>query len=174
MVSTSTDGALTEPDRRSKRSKRSKRIRLQVSLLAQARLRRERVLHAAWAGARAAGGASAVLAHPAHTTLRTRNNGTPMPKKDTDAPQLHHGHRLLTVRDSAHLRAADPIPKDLHAAARPQGRSASLRMLRDGLRPPLPPNTDEQQGWLSGRWLSPGLPQNPAQTLGADAQSLGL
>jgi hypothetical protein len=52
---------------------------------------------------------------------------------------------------SFHLRAADPMAEDLHAAVRPQGRYASLR---DGLRPPLPPDTDEQEGWLSGRWLS--------------------
>jgi hypothetical protein len=43
------------------------------------------------------------------------------------------------------------MSEDLHADARPQGRFASLR---DGLRPPLPPDTDEQLGWLSGRWLS--------------------
>jgi hypothetical protein len=61
--------------------------------------------------------------------------------------------QLVTVCGATHLRAADPIDEDLHADARPQGRSASHG---DGLRPPLPPDTDEQEGWLSGRWPSSG------------------
>jgi hypothetical protein len=75
------------------------------------------------------------------------------------------GPRTDTTRASAlgapnhgttHRRAADPIPDRLHDGSRRQGRSASLRKLRDGLRPPLTPATAEQEGWLSGRWLSPG------------------
>ena len=53
-------------------------------------------------------------------------------------------------RNPAHRRAADPIANHLHDAARHQGRTA---LLRDGLRPPLTPDTAEQEGWLSGRWL---------------------
>ena len=49
--------------------------------------------------------------------------------------------RLVTVRRSTHLRAADPSPDDLHAGARRQGRSASRC---DDLRPPLTPTTTEQ------------------------------
>jgi hypothetical protein len=51
--------------------------------------------------------------------------------------------QLVTVCGLTRLRAADPMHEDLHAGARPQGRSASHR---DGLRPPLPPDTDEQEG----------------------------
>ena len=66
----------------------------------------------------------------------------------------------------SHLRAADPIHEDLHDAARHQGRHASLR---DGRRPPLTPDTAEQLGWLSGRWLSPAhVPLSCPRSLLAD------
>jgi len=61
--------------------------------------------------------------------------------------------RPVMVLRTTHLRAADPIPNDLPAGTRHQGRSASRC---DGLRPPLTPDTAEHQGWLSDRWLSPG------------------
>ena len=61
---------------------------------------------------------------------------------------------VVRVRSSTHRRAADAIPKGLHDAGRHQGRAASLRKLRDGLRPPMTPATAEQLGGLSGRWLS--------------------
>jgi hypothetical protein len=77
----------------------------------------------------------------------------PRPPKRPGHPQLQHRHRHVTVRHSTDLRAADPTLEDLHAAARRQWRCASLR---DGLWPPLTPDTDEQEGWLSGRWLSHG------------------
>jgi hypothetical protein len=109
-------------------------------------------------GPRAAGGAGA----PSSRTPPARGLGhaakAPGPA-EPDALQLRHRHRLVTVRLATHLRATDPIDKDLHDGARPQGRFASLRMLRDGLRPPLPTDTDEQEGWLSGRWLSRGRPR---------------
>jgi hypothetical protein len=62
------------------------------------------------------------------------------------------------ARGSTHLRAADPLHEYLHAGTRHQGRCASLR---DDLRPPLTPGTDEQEGWLSVRWLSLGLARVP-------------
>ncbi len=69
------------------------------------------------------------------------------------APQRQSVMPAVMVRRVGHLRAADPIDDDVHAGARHQARSASRC---DGLRPPLTPDTGEQGGWLSGRWLSPG------------------
>jgi hypothetical protein len=46
--------------------------------------------------------------------------------KDTDAHVQHGHHRWLTVRSRTRHPAADPVPHDLHAGPRRQGRSASL------------------------------------------------
>lgn len=54
----------------------------------------------------------------------------------------------LFRRPDAH--AADPIQQDLHAGTR-QGRYASLR---DGLRPPLTPDTTRAGYWVGGSPLS--------------------
>jgi len=40
------------------------------------------------------------------------------------------------------------------------GIKSARASLRDGLRPPLTPDAVEQVGWLSVRWLSPGLGTN--------------
>ena len=89
----------------------------------------------------------AVLAHP------TRSKGADIEgarfRQETSA--IHFDRRAGQGEISTHRRAADPIPEGLHAGARHQGRRASLR---DGLRPPLTPNTAEQGGWLSDRWFS--------------------
>jgi hypothetical protein len=72
-------------------------------------------------------------------------------REDTDAT----AHHRIKARCATHRRSTDPIDDDLHADTRPRERDASLR---DGLRPPLTPDADEQQGWLSGRRLSDAHP----------------
>jgi hypothetical protein len=87
--------------------------------------------------------------HDRPRRVALRHPALPSPPQTADALQ-----RLGRVTGpgslASHLRAADPIHEDLHAGARPQGRYASLR---DGLWPPLPPGTAEQEGWVSGQWL---------------------
>ena len=46
-----------------------------------------------------------------------------------------------------------------------KGATASLR---DGLRPPLTPDTAEQMGWLSVRWPSIGLGTNAGANASPD------
>jgi len=99
---------------------------------------------------RAAGGAGAPSSHVNRAQTRYDEVAGPSSKRTcADLP------RFITARNATHHRASDPIPNDLHAGARHQGRRASLR---DGLRPPLTPSTVEQAGWLSGRWHHSGGP----------------
>ena len=78
--------------------------------------------------------------------------GPRAPTREHRRPRPPPAHAAqVTARYPTHLRAADPMSEHVYAEARPQGRYASLR---DGPRPPLPPDTDEQGGWLSGRRLS--------------------
>ena len=98
-------------------------------------------------------GASRPSSRTPPATRSGHEERVPRPSERPGHPQLQQCRRRVTARRSNDLRAADPTIEDLHAAVRRQGRCASRR---DGLRPPLTPGTDEQVGWLSGRWLSHG------------------
>ena len=118
-------------------------MRLRLSSLAQARLRRDRS---------AAGGAGAPSSRTTTSSGRDiREASTPrmlglrghFATGPDAAPAARDQRRTPHGPQPTDHRAADPISDGLHGGPRHQVRCASLR---DGLRPRLTPKTDEQQG----------------------------